>query len=105
MKFDFKALIDKIVNSVVSNLLKRPKNVMNQKASSSSHFGFFFRERNFSLKIRRIRPSAGFRTRRRNTLRGKGYAWVPDLGSFFKLLEVGFLPTWVLFLLLSVLRM
>ena len=41
----------------------------------------------------------------RNALRGKGYGWVPDLGSFFKLLEVGFLPTWVLFLLLSVLRM
>ena len=29
----------------------------------------------------------------------------PGFESFFKLLEVGFLPTWVLFLLLSVLRM
>ena len=52
--------------------------------------------------MRTIRPSAGFGTRRRNALRGKGYAWVPDLGSFFKLLEVGFLPTWVLFPFLSV---
>ena len=59
---------------------------------------------NFSLEMGAIRPSAGFGTRR-NALRGEGFAWVPDLGSFFKLLEVGFLPTWVLFLLLSVLRM
>ena len=94
MKFDFKALIDKIVNSAVSNLLKRQKKRDEPVASSGSHFWFFiFRERNFSLKIRRIRSSAGFGTRRRNALRGKGYAWVPDLGSFFKLLEVGFLPT------------
>ena len=51
MKFDFKALNDKIVNSAVSNLLKRPKNVMNQHPSSNSHFWVFsFRERNFSLK-------------------------------------------------------
>ena len=51
MKFDFKALNDKIVNSAVSNLLKRPKNVMNQHPSSSSHFWVFsLRERNFSLK-------------------------------------------------------
>ena len=50
------------------------------------------RASNFSLEIRAIRPLAGFGTRRRNALRGKGYAWVPDLGSFFKLLEVGFSP-------------
>ena len=25
-------------------------------------------------------------------LHGEGFAWVPDLGSFFKLLEVGFSP-------------
>ena len=53
---------------------------------------FFFRERNFSLKIRAIRPSAGFGTRRRIALRGEGFAWVPDLGSFLKLREVGFSP-------------
>ena len=52
-----------------------------------------FREReHFSLEYREIRPSAGFGIRRRNALRGEGFAWVPDLGSFFKLLEVGFSP-------------
>ena len=39
----------------------------------------FFRERNFSLEYRTIRPSAGFETRRKNVLRGAGYAWTPDL--------------------------
>ena len=63
------------------------------------------RERNFSLEIHKIQPSADFGARRENDLRGTGYAWTPILVSFFKLLEVGFLPTWVLFLLLSVLRM
>ena len=42
--------------------------------------------------MRTIRPSAVFETRRRTALRGEGFAWVPDLGSFFKLLEVGFSP-------------
>ena len=46
----------------------------------------------FSLKIRAIRPSAVFGTRRRTALRGEGFAWVPDLGSFLKLLEVGVSP-------------
>ena len=36
--------------------------------------------------------------RRENVLREAAYAWVPDSWSFFKLLEVGFLPTWILFL-------
>ena len=43
----------------------------------------------FSLEIRMIRPLAVFGTRRRTALRGEGFAWVPDLGSFLKLLEVG----------------
>ena len=30
--------------------------------------------------------------RRKNVLRGAGYAWTPVLVSFFKLLEVGFSP-------------
>ena len=52
-----------------------------------------FREReHFSLEYREIRSSAGFGTRRRNALRGEGFAWVSDLGSFFKLLEVVFSP-------------
>ena len=36
-----------------------------------------------------IRSSAVFGTRRRTALRGEGFAWVPDLGSFLKLREVG----------------
>ena len=50
-----------------------------------------FRERvsEFSLESPTIRPSAVFGTRRRTALRGEGFAWVPALGSFFKLLEVG----------------
>ena len=51
------------------------------------------REReHFSLKIQTIRPSAVFGTRRRTTLRGEGFAWVPDLGDFLKLREVGVSP-------------
>ena len=69
-------------------------------------FGESSRERgNFSLDLHTIRPLADFGVRRENDLRVIGYAWIPVLVSFFKLLEVGFLPTWVLFLLLSVLRM
>ena len=50
-----------------------------------------FRERvsNFFLEIRAIRPSAVFGTRRKAALRREGFAWVPDLGSFLKLREVG----------------
>ena len=44
------------------------------------------------LEIRTIRPSAVFETRRRTAIRGEGFAWVPELGSFFKLLEVGVSP-------------
>ena len=56
----------------------------------------------FSLENREIRPSAVFGTRRKNVLRGASYAWTPDFGSFFKLLEVGFLPTWFFIPSLSV---
>ena len=53
-----------------------------------------FREKvsDFSLDLRQIRPSTVFGRRRRTALRGEGLAWVPDLGSFFKLLEVGVSP-------------
>ena len=50
------------------------------------------RESNFSLEIRAIRPSAVFGTKRKAALRGEGFAWVPDLGSFLKLREVGVSP-------------
>ena len=58
----------------------------------------------FSLDFREIRPLADFGVRRENDLRGAGYAWTPVLVSFFKLLEVGFLPTWVLFPFFSTFR-
>ena len=53
-----------------------------------------FRERrtSFSLEIRAIRPSTVFGTRRKAALRGEGFAWVQDLRSFLKLLEVGVSP-------------
>ena len=54
--------------------------------------GFSERRSSFSLKILAIRPSAVFGTRRRTALHGEGFAWVPDFGSFFKLLEVGVSP-------------
>ena len=47
------------------------------------------RESFFSLEIRAIQPSAVFGTRMRTALRREGFAWVPDLGSFLKLREVG----------------
>ena len=59
---------------------------------------------NFSLEMRTIRPSAVFGTRRRTALRGEGFAWVPDLGSFFKLLEVGVSPYLGFTIYLSVLQ-
>ena len=58
----------------------------------------------FSLKIWTIRPSAVFGTRRRTALRGEGFAWVLDFGSFFKLLEVGVSPYLGFTLYLSVLQ-
>ena len=74
---------------------------------TSSHGEFVFRERSlsFSLDLQEIQPSAAFGTRGRNALRGEGFTWVPDLGSFFKLLEVGFSPYLSFIPILSVLRM
>ena len=67
----------------------------------------FFREivSFFSLEIRVIRPSAVFETRGKAALRGEGFAWVPDLGSFLKLREVGVSPYLGFTLLLSVFTM
>ena len=39
-----------------------------------------FRERNFSLEIDKIQPSAVFGARRKNVLREAGYAWTPGSG-------------------------
>ena len=53
-----------------------------------------FREKvsHFSLNLRQIQLSAVFGTRKRTALHGEGFAWVPDLRSFLKLLEVGVSP-------------
>ena len=65
-----------------------------------------FREReHLSLDLYAIQPSAAFGARGRTALRGEGFAWVPDLGSFFKLSEVGVSPYLSFIPLLSVLLM
>ena len=78
-----------------------------KKKKSSSHFWSSFSEgeSSFSLKIRAIRPSAVFETRRRTALRGEGFAWVPDLGRFLKLREVGVYPYLRFIPVLSTLQM
>ena len=63
------------------------------------------RESCFSLEYREIRPSAVFGARGRTALRGEGFPWVPDLGSFFKLLEVRVYPYLSFIPILSVLSM
>ena len=47
--------------------------------------GFKREKTSFSLKYRAIQQSAVFGTRRKDALRGEGFAWVPDLRSFDKL--------------------
>ena len=64
-----------------------------------------FREREFSLNFRQIRPSAIFGTRRKAALHGEGFAWVSDLGSFLKIREVGVFPYLGFTLCLSVFMM
>ena len=68
-------------------------------------FFFSVRRSDFSLKIRAIRPSAVFGTRRKAALRGEGFAWVPDLGGFLNLREVGVSPYLGFIPSLSTLRM
>ena len=52
-----------------------------------------------------IRPSTVFGTRRKDALRGEGFAWVSDLRSLDKLLEVGVSPYLGFIPSLSTLRM
>ena len=52
-----------------------------------------------------IRPSAVFETRREAALRREGFAWVPNLRSLDKLLEVGVSPYLGFIPSLSTLRM
>ena len=65
--------------------------------------GFRERRTSFSLESWEIRPSAVVGTRREAALRGEGFAWVPDLGSFLKLREVRVFPYLGFTLYLSVL--
>ena len=67
---------------------------MKSRGGDSSHFCLVFSERTstFSLESWKMRPSTVFGTRKRAALRGEGFAWVPDLGSFLKLREVGVSP-------------
>ena len=71
----------------------RTKREMWERMMQWASMAFFrVRRSSFSLKIRAIRPSAVFETRRRTALRREGFAWVPDLWSFLKLQEVGVSP-------------
>ena len=70
---------------------------MGEAYSNSKNGDFRERSTSFSLGYLAVQPSAAFSTRGRNALRGGGFAWVPDLGSFFKLQEVGVSPYLVLF--------
>ena len=72
--------------SVISFKLKRGKWERKGRGDAVGWIlRFRERERSFSLDYRTIRPSAVFGTRREAALRGKGFPWVPDLGSFPKL--------------------
>ena len=78
LEFDFKSLDDKIVNSAVSLLKTQAKNVKLIFGDAVASILRVFRERGcFSLEYQEIRPSAVFGTRRKNVLRGAGYAWTP----------------------------
>ena len=70
----------------------REKRELGERDPVAENGGFREKVSDFSLDLRQIRPSAVFETRRRTALRGEDFAWVPDLGSFLKLREVGVSP-------------
>ena len=83
------------VNSVVSHIEKGKRKTWRGRKRRCRRFWIsFFRERlsSFSLSFCAIQPLAVFGTRRKAALRGEGFAWVPDLRSLDKLLEVGVSP-------------
>ena len=81
------------MNSVVSNLRNEAKKKReNQKKLAVAIFLKVLERDSLFLKHRAIRPSAVFGTRMKAALRGEGFPWVPDLGSFLKLREVGVSP-------------
>ena len=80
--------------TVVSYFMKlKPKNGRGSRGDAERIFGRFSLEREKLLsKISRDPTSAVFGTRRKAALHGEGFAWVPDLRSLDKLLEVGVSP-------------
>ena len=77
---------------VSSPTIKGEKNMKGGKRITVS-LGFDFSERDcdFSLRSRAIGPLESFGARRKVVLGGEGNAWVPVLGSFYKLRKVGVL--------------
>ena len=49
-------------------------------AAGNENGGSRERVSDFSLEIHKIQPSAVFEARRKNVLRGAGYAWTPGSG-------------------------
>ena len=83
-------------------LKKRPKRGKGERTCKRLDIlGFREREFRFSLKYHAIRPSAVFGARRKAALHGKGFAWVLDLRSLDKLLEVRVSPYLGLFFVLE----
>ena len=74
-------------------------------AAIAENGGFREKVSDFSLDLRQIRSTVVFETRRETALRREGFAWVPDLGSFLKLREVGVSPYLGFIPSLSTLRM
>ena len=81
MRFDFTSLDAKLVYSASSPSKAKPrKREIQFEGCSNLHCWEDFREReDFSLGIQAIQPLAVFGARRKNVLRGAGYAWTPDL--------------------------
>ena len=89
-----KSLNDKIATVFVSFIKPkaRKREGGGEAYSEVDNGGFREKVSDFSLDLRQIQPSSVFGTRRKATLRGEGFAWVPDLRSLDKLLEVGVSP-------------
>ena len=103
-----KSLNDKIAIVLVpyKQKMSQKKTGSKEKIDRKQKWRFFsVRRSDFSLKIRAIRPSAVFGTRRKAALRGEGFAWVPNLRSLDKLLELGVSPYLGFIPSLSTLRM
>ena len=67
------------------------------RCSSQIFLGFSERVSHFSLDFWLIRSSDFFGVRSKSVLRSEGFVWVPVLGSFDKLREVGDLSYLVYF--------